>query len=94
MFPLIRWIRKALGHDKDSAETFDRLIWSKHVEDLRWIVNVTALATIFVIFLIFIMAVAIGTHGSTTATQVSTPAAQTPQLLPHVRQLPKSSMTL
>jgi hypothetical protein len=78
MFPLIRWVRKALGHDKDSAETFDRLIWSKHVEDLRWIVNVTALATIFVICLIIGMAITLGTHSSTPATQASMPAAQTP----------------
>jgi hypothetical protein len=42
MFYLIRRWRAYFGHDKYSAETFDRLIQSMHVKDLRSIANVTA----------------------------------------------------
>ena len=38
---LIKRLREYLGYDKYSAETFDRLIHSRHVKDLRWIVDVT-----------------------------------------------------
>jgi hypothetical protein len=41
MFFLIKRLRAYLGHDKYSAETFDRLTRSMHVQDLRWIANVT-----------------------------------------------------
>jgi hypothetical protein len=49
---LIKRFRVRFGHDKYSAETFDRLIYSMHVHDLHWIVNVTAYAAAFAIFVI------------------------------------------
>ena len=57
MFTAIKFLRKFWGHDKDSAETFDRLVTSKHVEDLRWIVRVSTTAAVVAIFLIFCMPV-------------------------------------
>jgi hypothetical protein len=42
VFFLIRRLRAYFGYDEYSAETIDRLTRSAHVQDLRWIVNVTA----------------------------------------------------
>jgi hypothetical protein len=56
MFFLIKRFRVRLGHDKYSAETFDRLIYSMHVQDLHWIVNVTAYAAALAIFVIGLVA--------------------------------------
>ena len=53
MFFLIKRIRAHLGHDKYSAETFDRLLHSMHVEDLDWVVSVTTYAAAIAIALIF-----------------------------------------
>ena len=53
---LIKRFRVRFGHDKYSAETFDRLIYSMHVQDLHWIVNVTAYAAAFAIFVIGLVA--------------------------------------
>ena len=41
MFFLLKRFRAGLGHDRYSAATFDRLVHSRHVGDLHWIVNVT-----------------------------------------------------
>ena len=56
MFFLIKRFRVRFGHDKYSAETFDRLIYSMHVQDLHWIVNVTAYAAALAIFVIGLVA--------------------------------------
>ena len=56
MFPLIRWFRARWGHDKYSAETFDRLMQSMHVADLRWLASVTTSAALVVIAAIAIIA--------------------------------------
>jgi hypothetical protein len=53
----IRRIRERLGHDKYSAQTFDRLLHSMHVEDLHWLINVSAIATALAIILILVIAV-------------------------------------
>jgi hypothetical protein len=53
----IRHIRARLGHDKYSAETFDRLLNSMHVKDLHWLINVSAMATALAIILILVVAV-------------------------------------
>ena len=53
MFFLIKRIRVHFGHDKYSAETFDRLLHSMHVEDLDWVVSVTTYAAAIAIALIF-----------------------------------------
>jgi hypothetical protein len=52
----IRHIRARLGHDKYSAETFDRLLNSMHVKDLHWLINVSAMATALAIILILVVA--------------------------------------
>jgi hypothetical protein len=49
MYSFLKLIRKLFGYNKDSAETFDRLIHSKHVGDLRGIALVTVGAAIFAI---------------------------------------------
>jgi hypothetical protein len=54
---MIKRLRAHLGHDKYSAETFDRLTHSVHVEDLRWIVNIAAAAVTVAIIVIFVIAV-------------------------------------
>jgi hypothetical protein len=54
---MIKRLRAYLGHDKYSAETFDRLIHSTHVDDLRWIVDITASAATVAIIVIFLIAV-------------------------------------
>src|SRR5262245_17471787 len=46
MFRAIRWLRGLRGYDKHSAETFDRLTRSSHVEDLRWIALVALVSAI------------------------------------------------
>ena len=55
MFPLIGMLRKAGGYDKYSAETIDRLVHSKHVQDLRWIANLGGLVAVVGIASIVIM---------------------------------------
>jgi hypothetical protein len=54
MFRMMQWIRKLFGHDKYSAETFDRLLWSTHVEDLRWVVRMTTGGAVLLIFIIIV----------------------------------------
>jgi hypothetical protein len=54
---MIKRLRAHLGHDKYSAETFDRLTHSVHVEDLRWIVNIAAAGVTVAIIVIFVIAV-------------------------------------
>src|SRR6266496_1619715 len=56
MFSLIKQLRARLGYDKYSAETFDRLTQSMHVEDLRWVANVTAFAALLAMSVILVMA--------------------------------------
>lgn len=56
MYWFLKLIRKLFGYDKDSAETFDRLIHSKHVGDLRGIALVTMGAAIFAIVALSITA--------------------------------------
>jgi hypothetical protein len=56
MLFLIKRIRARLGHDRYSAETFDRLLHSMHVEDLHWLINVSAIATAVAIFVIGLVA--------------------------------------
>jgi|GEM_PF-2684762 len=60
MFSLIKRLRARLGHDKYSAETFDRLLYSEHVQDVRWIVNLTvcAAALAIVVFTVTLSIVA------------------------------------
>jgi hypothetical protein len=57
MFPLLGWLRGACGYDKYSAETIDRLVHSKHVQDLRWIANigglVAVLGVVSIVFMLF-----------------------------------------
>jgi hypothetical protein len=62
MFALIKRARKYLGYDKDSAETFDRLIQSTHVEDLRWLVVLTTILAIFGITVVVITSQTMGPH--------------------------------
>jgi len=56
MFFLIRLIRAKLGYDRYSPETFDRLIQSMHVQDLRWIANVTVGAATVAILVYWVIA--------------------------------------
>ncbi len=56
MFFLIRRTRAYLGHDRYSAETFDRLTHSMHVQDLRWIANVTVGAATIAILVYAVIA--------------------------------------
>jgi len=56
MFSIIRKIRARFGRDKFSAETFDRLIQSMHVEDLRWVARVTMVFALSAICVIAIIA--------------------------------------
>jgi hypothetical protein len=56
MFFLIRHLREYFGYDKYSAETVDRLTRSMHVQDLRWIANVTAGAAVLAIVMFVITA--------------------------------------
>jgi len=49
MFFLLKLFRAGLGHDRYSAATFDRLVRSKHVGDLQWIVDVTVGAAVLAI---------------------------------------------
>ena len=56
MFSIIRKIRARFGRDRFSAETFDRLIQSMHVEDLRWVARVTMVFALFAICVIAIIA--------------------------------------
>jgi hypothetical protein len=60
LFYWIKRLRAEWGHDKYSAETIDRLIYSKHVQDVRWIVNVTVYAAAFAIILVLIAALYMG----------------------------------
>jgi len=46
MFALLRLVRGHFGHDRYSAETIDRLLYSAHVQDLRWVANVTTITAI------------------------------------------------
>lgn len=55
MFELIKFFRIRVGYDEFSAETFDRLIYSRHVRDLRSIARAAiyaAMAAMIVIALI------------------------------------------
>ena len=56
MFWVLKKIRAHFGHDQFSAKTFDRLIQSVHVEDLRWIAAVTAGGATLAFLLIVIVA--------------------------------------
>jgi hypothetical protein len=49
MFWLMKWIRARMGYDKYSSETIDRLAYSMHVEDLRWVASVTTFGAIILI---------------------------------------------
>jgi hypothetical protein len=49
MFSLLRRLRKSFGYDKYSSQTFDRLLQSAHVEDLRWVVVVTTVAAFVIV---------------------------------------------
>jgi hypothetical protein len=68
------------GHDRFSDETFDRLLWSNHVEDLRWIAQLTIAAVVVAV----IVVIAIGliepalTHH--TAVVAANDTATTPHL--------------
>jgi hypothetical protein len=56
MFPLLTRIRSRLGYNQHSPKTIDRLLYSKHVADLRWIAFVCTLsALLLVLLLIFII---------------------------------------
>ncbi len=55
-FPLIRLLRRQWGHDQYSAETFDRLVHSQHVKDLRWIAQIAVYAALTAILLIAALA--------------------------------------
>jgi hypothetical protein len=48
MFPLLKRFRRRLGYDEYSGQTIDRLLYSKHVEDLRLIAFICTLAAFFV----------------------------------------------
>jgi len=52
MFFLLRAMRRLFGFDQSSAETFDRLLWSEHVRDLRWVVSVTAWGVILMLAIV------------------------------------------
>lgn len=60
MFGLIRRLRAWQGHDKYSAETFDRLTHSMHVEDLRWVARVTLLGAFLAVLIILIIVPVMG----------------------------------
>src|SRR5262245_17105778 len=53
MFPLslLRRFRKLFGYDDYSGETIDRLLYSKHVKDLRLIVSICTLVALGLIVL-------------------------------------------
>jgi hypothetical protein len=55
LFGLIRRLRALQGYDKHSAETVDRLTYSMHVEDLRWVARVTMLGAILAVSAIVII---------------------------------------
>jgi hypothetical protein len=58
MFYVLKQFRARLGYGQYSAETIDRLIRSKHVEDLRWVVVVTMIAAILAVAVIAAIALA------------------------------------
>ena len=55
MFRAIKWLRGRFRYDKYSAETFDRLLHSVHVEDLRWIATLTTCGAGFAIVVIIVI---------------------------------------
>jgi hypothetical protein len=48
MFPLLKRFRKRFGYDEYSGKTIDRLLYSRHVEDLRWIAGICTYAGLLV----------------------------------------------
>jgi hypothetical protein len=79
MFFIIRRLRACFGHDKYSAETFDRLTRSMHVKDLRSIANVTAGAAFLAIAMFLGIALYAVTHPAAAA-QSAVPAAYVSKL--------------
>jgi hypothetical protein len=77
MFFVIRRWRAYFGHDKYSAKTFDRLIQSMHVQDLRSIANVTVGAALLAIAM-FVGVLYAVTHPA--AAQSAVPAAYVSKL--------------
>jgi hypothetical protein len=55
MFRVIKRLRAVFGYDEYSAETFDRLLRSEHVTDLRWIVTLTTCGAGFAIAVIVLI---------------------------------------
>jgi hypothetical protein len=56
LLPLIKRLRQARGYDRYSAETIDRLLWSMHVDDLRWVAQIILwLVIATIIFLVFVI---------------------------------------
>jgi hypothetical protein len=51
----LKCIRAYFGHDRFSSKTIDRLAYSMHVDDLRFIVNVTTIGTLIIIVIIGII---------------------------------------
>ena len=60
MFGLLGRLRAWQGYDKHSAETVDRLIYSMHVEDLRWVARVTLLGAVLAVSAIVIIVPVMG----------------------------------
>jgi hypothetical protein len=75
-FPLIKSLRKYWGYDQYSAETFDRLIHSQHVKDLRWIAQVTLYAAVAAIAIIVTIQLEFRIPAKTTVKAAASAAAQ------------------
>src|SRR5262245_42136131 len=72
MFAFLRWARRCFGYDKYSSKTVDRLLYSKHVEDLRWIAFVGFVATVLAVLVIGSMALTFRIQNSPAANPVTT----------------------
>jgi hypothetical protein len=66
----LKRFRAYFGHDRFSSKTVDRLAYSMHVDDLRFIVNATMIATIIIIVLIGLIALMIPHEKESTASKL------------------------
>ena len=67
MFYVLKQLRARLGYDQHSAETIDRLIQSKHVDDLRWVVVATLVTALLGVVVIAAIALAADKAGTDVA---------------------------
>jgi hypothetical protein len=55
LFPLLKRYRKQFGYDEYSGETIDRLLYSKHVKDLRLIASICTFAASLVALALIVL---------------------------------------